>query len=178
MTVKTIDADPFNAARGGRVLIALWISTLAILVGTAVITFFSNREELLGNIAFSLLPAAILLNVSIVLSHFVENGSGKIARAAWISLCVAVIIFVSSTGDPNHPDAYRDSGIILAYSMLTLSFPIGFVAAFLLAGIDYLFGFGKLGFYISNFIAWFGFLILGYLQWFKLVPYLINKLRK
>lgn len=164
-------------APGGRSLIALWGLTLAILVGTPIITLLSNREELVGNTAFSVLPAAILLDVSIVLAHVVENRSERLARGGWIGLCLVVIVFASAIASSIQPDAHKAAEIFFAYAMLTLSFPIGFLGPFFVSGLDYLLNLEMLGFYGSNFVAWLVFFVLGYLQWFKLLPWLIAKWR-
>jgi len=61
--------------------------------------------------------------------------------------------------------------------MLTLSFPIGNLAAFIISALLYLINFGESGLYISYLMDWGVFFVLGYLQWFKLVPWIIGKVR-
>lgn len=172
--------------RGGKALITIWLLILVILIGIPVISFFQG--ELLGGVAFSILPAAILLNISIVIASIIKHDSPQIAKIGWVTLCIAEIIFVLVVADPQHPDAFRDAGIILGYAMFALSFPLGFIGPLLLwAGgslLSYVFGlFGRadllvlegMKFYISNFFLWLSFFITGYLQWFKLLPFLIEK---
>jgi hypothetical protein len=146
---------------------------LAIIVTSLTI----NREELLGNVAFSIFPISILLNISIIFAFFVEKGTVKIVKAAWVFINIAVIIFVSSLFIWGGVDGRGDSGIVLAYSMLTLSFPIGNLAAFIISALLYLINFGESGLYISYLMDWGVFFVLGYLQWFKLVPWIIGKVR-
>lgn len=166
-----------TAARGGKALVALWALTLVILLATPIVTWLSNRTELMGNIAFSLLLAAVLIDASNVLSCIVETEGIRIAKAAWIGLCVVALFFVLGVADPSRPDTAKDAETILAYLMLILSFPIGFLSVLLLIGLGFLFNLEEAGFYISNLIAWLVFVVFGYLQWFKFTPYLIGKLR-
>ena len=87
--------------RGGKALITIWLLILVILIGIPVISFFQG--ELLGGVAFSILPAAILLNISIVIASIIKHDSPQIAKIGWVTLCIAEIIFVLVVADPQHP---------------------------------------------------------------------------
>jgi hypothetical protein len=71
-----------------------------------------------------------------------------------------------------------DAGTVLAYLMLTLSFPIGFLGILLLIGLRQIFGLGEAGPYTSNLIAWLLLVAFGDGQWFMLLSHLIKRIRK
>ena len=165
------------ATRGGKVLVGLWAVTLIILIGIPLASL--SEGEVVGSIAFGILPAAILLNISIVVAYLIEKGQ-EVAKWGWATLCVGALLLIVTTVDLQHPDAHRDAGIVLAYSMLTLSFPLGFIGMLAFSAIGNLvepIGGPSWNLYLSLGWQWLGLFIAGYLQWFKLVPYLIAKLR-
>jgi len=176
-----------TATTGGKLLGGFWLLALAILVGFPIVGFLQG--DFLGYLAFSILPGGILLDVSIVVAYLVRHGSEKIAKAAWVILCIAdlVLFCLLNATYPQPAGASKETELILAYTMLTLSFPAGFLGVFVLYtasfGFDFLFAesgstnFGVTGFYISNFLGWVFLFICGYVQWFKLLPWFIEKWR-
>lgn len=166
----------------GKVLIAIWVLTIATLVGFAIAGAYTT--ELLGYIATSIFPAGILLIISILISYKEVNNSLKIAKIGWVFLSIAVIIFALLVGNPRNPKAHEEVGMIIGYSMCILSFPTCFLLAYIYSGVLYvieylgllsLFSSGTLSFYLTNIVFWLGFFTVGYLQWFKLIPFLIEK---
>lgn len=100
-------------------------------------------------------------------------------RVLWVSLSVTVLVLslVSFDGRPN-----SDAGLLLLYSMLVLSFPAGLVFTMLVAGLyaalQSAFSVVVPTSYLEMAFEWTGFFIVGYLQWFRLVPFLSNKVRR
>lgn len=168
--------------RGGKILITIWLLILTLLIVFPILGYFQG--ELLGNIAFSFLPAGILINISIILAYKIKNSSQKIVKAGWITLSVIIIVFALSLVNPKLPRASEEIGMVIAYPMAILSFPSCFVITYLYYGISYLLNnlwpsgsinLGIINSYFSGFILWLGFFIAGYLQWFKLLPFIIEK---
>ena len=98
----------------------------------------------------------------------------KIIKALWIgaTLFVLFVTLYSYDGKP-----LSDIWIFLTWLMLILSFPAGLVVS----AVHYVLG---AGFsitvetsYLSLALEWAAYFVLGYLQWFKLLPYLVDKLR-
>jgi hypothetical protein len=86
-------------------------------------------------------------------------------KLAWISCSVALIAYTCFVAyGPNPPRGDYTMGII--FPMFLLTFPIGFVAMFLCAVLPYK-EFPALN---SFLVCWLIFFILGYLQWFVLIP--------
>lgn len=179
-------AKELVATSWGRVFVALWLFALLLFAGLALCSYFQG--ELLGGFAFALLPTAVLINASVVLSFFLTNRGRAIAKASWVFLNVAAIAVILAGVNPSHPDASRDSQLILNYIMFTLSFPFGFIGPLILwlfgstfSLISSLFGKAELlpsahtRFYASNIAIWFSFFVVGYFQWFVLFPYVVRR---
>lgn len=167
-----------SETRSGKVLVTLWVLMAIILLVTPAATWLSNREELLGNITFSLLVAAVLANISNTLVCIFQNRGIGIAKATWSGLCFIALLLIIGITDPSRPDTIKDAGTVLAYFMLTLSFPIGFLGVILLIGLSQIFSLGEMGPYTSNMITWLLLVALGYVQWFMLLPYFVKRIRK
>lgn len=92
----------------------------------------------------------------------------KIGKVLWVvaTLCVLFVTLYAFDGDPN-----SDIWIFLTWLMLIFSFPAGLLASLLYSVLGVNFS------YLSLALMWGGYFIIGYLQWFKLVPYLVGKLR-
>lgn len=74
-------------------------------------------------------------------------------------------------GKPN-----SDADLLLAYAMLTLSFPLGLVLAAALSLLGKI-AYATTGYvfttsYSSIVVTWIGFFVAGYVQWFVLLPWL------
>lgn len=93
----------------------------------------------------------------------------KIAKALWIGAAV-FLLFVTLYGFDGKPNS--DIGIILAWYGLFLSFPAGLLVSLMHAVLYDGFSITVETSYLSLVLDWLGFFVLGYLQWFKLLPYL------
>jgi len=175
MQSKIIDYfSQISVSCGEKVLVVLWGLILAILILTPVVTFLYDCDELLGNIAFSILPSAILLNISIVIAYIVKIRSVQVVKIGWMCLSLYVVMLVMYIAGSGHIDAQMGAEIVFAYSMLIMSFPVGFLAPFGVTALDQLLNIGTLGVYTSIVVVWLLYTILGYLQWFKIVPWVIE----
>lgn len=81
------------------------------------------------------------------------------------------------SADPN-----PEKGTLFVYAMLVITFPIGFVAAYLFAFTSFLLE-RYLGYVIPydpipNLATWVLFVGFGYLQWFVLLPWALGKYRQ
>lgn len=98
----------------------------------------------------------------------------KIIKALWIGATFFVLFVTLYAYDGK---SFSDIWVFLTWLMLILSCPAGlFVSA-----VHYALGVGfsitlKTS-YLSLTLEWAAYFVLGYLQWFKLVPYLSVKLR-
>ncbi len=102
----------------------------------------------------------------------------KIIKVLWIALCIVVlcITLYFYDGKPN-----SDISDFLVWTMVLLTFPLGLVIGLLIGWISFLLyestGVMSSVSYGMLFIAWLIFFIVGYLQWFKMIPLLIQKIK-
>jgi len=100
----------------------------------------------------------------------------KILLSLWLLACCAVLVFVFISKD------IKDADIVFIYAMYVLTFPSGFIVQLVFIGVSYisseLFNYTIPSGPITNLFAWLLFIIIGYLQWFKLVPWVYMRLFK
>lgn len=99
----------------------------------------------------------------------------KIIRTLWAgaAIFILVVTLYAYGGKPN-----SDIGIFFAWCMLFLSFPGGLLVSLAHVALYEVFSISITTSYLSFVLDWLGFIILGYLQWFKLLPYIIGRLRE
>lgn len=151
--------------RGGKLFICFWLLMFASLIGL-MLTGLADRE-IAQAASFSILVAGVLMNICILISYWVGAKTALVARWTWIALttlalCIALALF--SAGK-------KDADIVLAYAMVVLSFPIGFVIGPMIGSALSWDGYGSLMIY------WVVNAIFGYLQWFVVLPRLIAAFR-
>lgn len=105
--------------------------------------------------------------------------TSKIFKVLWVLCSLAVLCVTLYSYDPQ---TGNDSGIFLVYGMLFLTFPAGFIVAggiTLLALAQEALGIPLLdlidNIYLGFVVMWLLFFGLGYLQWFKFIPWLWHK---
>jgi hypothetical protein len=172
--------------RGRKVLIAIWVLILIILIGFAIAGYIKN--QFIGYVFASFFPAAILADITSIISYKAEKTGRKLVKTGWSLLCIFVLAFTLAEAIVNSQSSgkYLVAGIFIIYPMMILSFPSCFLWLYpygwISFALDYIgisgsLNFGEASFYVVNFILWLGFFIVGYLQWFKLLPFLLEKWR-
>lgn len=100
--------------------------------------------------------------------------------AVWLMMCCAVLAF---TLYAYAPGPRSDAGVLFAGAMSALTFPSGLLVSALIAILatfnnDSLPApIGDLPPWIGFTAVWLAFCAVGYLQWFRLIPWLWRKLR-
>jgi hypothetical protein len=101
-------------------------------------------------------------------------------RFFWISACFAVLIkALIAYHRLSHPEIV----LSMLIRMVALSFPSGYIITIPISLLLWLsdllsIPIGISNTYLSIYFQWLPLFIAGYLQWFKLLPYLINLIRK
>ncbi len=167
---------------GGKIVIALLLLIILLTIGfTAVGVYYG---EALGYMAVSALPSAGVLVLSILFAYRVKRGSLTLVKVAWTCFSVFILLFVIVAIDVQSDSGMEGAGLVVSYSMAIMSFPSCFLAVFVYAAVSYLLGvstladsfnFPLLGPYAEIGSYWLGLFIAGYLQWFKLAPFLIER---
>ncbi|WP_293998497.1 hypothetical protein [Sphaerotilus sp.] len=104
----------------------------------------------------------------------------RVLLAVWLVTCCAVLAFTLYAYTPG---PRSDAGILFAGAMSALTFPSGLLVSGAIAMLVVI-NDGDLPVPISDLPPWIGFTVLwfafcavGYLQWFKLIPWLWRKIR-
>ncbi len=145
----------------GKVFLGLW---LLMVIGVVTIGIIGLADhEVVGALVVSVLVAGVLSNICTILSYKVGAKSHTIARITWLILAMialASVLILLNTGQ-------KDADIALAYMMLVLTFPIGFIMGPIVSPMLSWDGNSSIVVY------WGGCILVGYLQWFVVVPQVI-----
>ena len=101
---------------------------------------------------------------------------------AWIAVCGAVLVWtLVSCGQLRDPTLRAECSLLAGGIMVFLTLPLGLLWMGLLSAAGH--GMAAFGIetggpsLLSDVIVWFGFAGIGYLQWFKLVPWTLARWR-
>lgn len=104
----------------------------------------------------------------------------KVLKALWIVASIGVLLV---TLFYYKPEIGQNVDLIMIYGMLFLAFPSSLLVAGLFVLVGYLedsFGVSLLHAHYGQtmiFVIWLCFFVVGYAQWFKLLPFLLGKYR-
>lgn len=129
----------------------------------------------MGGVLLSFLPAAFITVISVAAALFAKKSVFKLARYVWLTVNLTALLVATLSANRPIADAVEGAETLLAYAMLILSFPFGLLVPYVI----------MINFFVlknSSGIAslcgmWFGFFMVGYIQWFLLFPLIINKIR-
>ncbi len=161
--------------------VACVLSLLSLGAAVAVGLFFPVAGVLTGgtlraNFAFALIVIAILVDLAVLSSYGTSLRIQQVARAAWLAVAVVCLAFTQYVLSLNYPDAGKAADTVLLIVMFPLTFPSGSIAI----GLTFVYSSLLLPDRGVNpldlVVLWSFFFVTGYLQWFKLTPYLIAKL--
>ena len=100
--------------------------------------------------------------------------------AGWLTACCVVLVFTLYAYSPG---PQSDAGVLFAGAMSVLTFPSGLLISGGIAALAVL-GDGNLPEPLGNLppsvgllVLWLVFCMVGYFQWFRLIPWLWRKLR-
>jgi hypothetical protein len=100
----------------------------------------------------------------------------RVLKALWLLACVSVLAHTLI----HHGLEHRDAGVALFLTMLALSFPSGWLSLVMLKLLEMLnlFDISKATELQTILIAWITLFVLGYLQWFVIVPAIVRWWRR
>ena len=99
----------------------------------------------------------------------------KVIQALWVGAAVSVLLATLYSYDGKD---LSDVWVFLTWLMLILSFPAGAVISLVHFAIGEVFATTIKTSYLSLGFEWASYFVLGYLQWFRLVPYLVAALQR
>jgi hypothetical protein len=171
MTQAPLDEE--RKGRADKALIGLLLLVPVLMLGMSV--FGWSKGELMGWVGFGLLPASIVTIGAVALSVAKSSSAFGLARATWLMMSLLTLLVSVVAASQPHVDSVAGAETLLAYSMLILSFPCGFVVPFFLMGITTAWpGWGGVGGLVGTGLC---FATVGYLQWFHLAPSGLRKCR-
>lgn len=150
------------------------VSALAVALGFPVAGMLTGGT-LTANFAIAILVMALLLDIAVISSYVSSPRMHQIARIAWLALAIVCLGFPQYLLTSNYIDAQKAADTLLISAMLILAFPAGVIAL----GITVLYSIVFLPHRGVNLLdlllIWSFFFAAGYLQWFKLIPFLVLK---
>jgi len=154
--------------RSAKLLLWLWISIpVGILAGSI---FGWSIGDLRGGLLLSFLPVSFLAVTGVIAAAIAKSAVSRFSKWIWIATSVAALLAAMIFADRPLPEASKGADTILAYVMLTLSFPIALVVPLALVFVSP-FWEGR-GTFVQLAAMWFCFFVAGYAQWFVLLPWL------
>lgn len=158
------------------------LSLVALGAAFAVAVGFSIASALTGetwraNFAFALLIMSALTAFAVALSYGASIEISRVARAAWFAAALVCLAFVHYVLSLPYSDTHNAADTSLLLTMFILAFPAGTIAIGFAFVYSYLVLPERGMRPMDIMIIWSVFLAAGYLQWFKLLPYLIEKWR-
>lgn len=168
---------PDFRSRVAFVLVLLCVSS-ALVVGLGFpVAGVLTGGTLRANFAFALLVIAVLMDLAVLSSYGSSLRMQQVARAAWLIVAIICLAFAQYLLSLNYTDAHKAADTVLITSMLILTFPGGILSL----GLIILYSIVLLPHRGVNSLdvalIWLLFFVVGYFQWFKLIPLLVAKLR-
>jgi hypothetical protein len=160
----------------GRLALAIEIVALGVVV-TFLLAGLAAGEEIRGNLAYSLMFAAGLVDVGVAIGYGSTIAVQRVTWGAWILVTVATLLLVLYIGSLVDPEASKSADAVLFSTMPILGFPASLASlcfAFVYSAL-FLTSHGSRAFDLLFF--WSLFSIAGYLQWFVLIPFLFRRIK-
>ena len=106
----------------------------------------------------------------------------NLLKIVWLIGCLAVLVWTFvACGQETNSTLRGECSFLAAIIMAFLTLPLGLVWWLLLSGAGYALSLvgveiGRAS-AIADLVVWLGFVVVGYLQWFKLVPWVVRRIR-
>lgn len=162
MQGKVTTVRSILSSKGGKVFATCWVLSILILIGFSL--FGLVDRDVASATAVGVLVAAPFIDVAVLASYWAGRTCQSIARATWIVLSAALLastLFLLQSGK-------SDGDLLLAYGTAILSFPLGLIAGPLTGQFSMPAGLSLTA------LLWILSIGAGCLQWFVLIPMLLN----
>jgi hypothetical protein len=159
-----------------RIVIGVLLFAVALFVFLLILGVYEN--DFFGYTAMGSLVLAFLFNLNVCLSYFAKDNVLNVTKWAWVSLSVAVLVFVVTLLVMRHGGSLEGAGAAIGYPMIILAFPSSFIFVDFYSMLSHLVIVSQMPIYADISLVWLGCFVIGYLQWFVLIPFLIRRMRK
>ena len=156
-----------------RFLVALMWGAWVVALLAVLVALVSSKDELQGNLAFSLILASVLVVLTMIPALLIGALARDVSRVCWIALSLAIIGFTVYVGGLDHPEARRDAGTFFVIAMTVLTFPLGIVALALASVVVKLWTGSSAGSQVL--LCSVAFISVGYIQWWRLAPAILRR---
>src|SRR5712691_4990285 len=107
----------------------------------------------------------------------------NLLKIVWLIACFAALAWTFvACGHEANATLRGECSLLAAIIMAFFAFPLGLLWWLLISAVGYalsLVGVEIEGVSaIADLVVWFGFVVVGYLQWFKLVPWIVRRIHK
>lgn len=162
--------QPFKTRRE-KALAALWL-LMPVTIGGAVI-YAGDIVDVWGRLLVGCLPAALLADMSVLLTMPGERRPQQFAIWLWGSVGMVALVAAIMFANGQHPEAIQGAEVGLAYVMLVMGFPLVLLGTYAVMVMPL--PWGTSGSMLGLITLWGVFLVIGYVQWVMLVPWLWRK---
>lgn len=128
-----------------------------------------------ADFAVALIVISVTIDAAVLFSYAASLRIQHIVHAAWLTVALVTLAFSQYVLRLDYSDSPRAADSVLGVVMYILSFPAGNIGAGLLIILDRLIQPDASSEWWDLVIYWMVFFVPGYLQWFKLLPWLIEK---
>lgn len=156
-------------------IIALGAS-VAVGIGLPVAGVFTGGT-MRADFAVALIVISVIIDVAVLSSYAASARIQHIVHVSWLTLAVVSLAFSQYILTLDYSDSPRAADSVLGIVMYLLAFPAGNISVGFLIILDHLLPSHANSDWWDLVIYWTAFFATGYLQWFKLLPWLIEKWR-
>jgi hypothetical protein len=128
-------------------------------------------SEIGGNLVFALIPAGVLASVAVVVSQVVRSGV-SVSKAIWIVIAFASLVPALIGAYQGAPTG--DLGILQGWTTGIMTMPAGFLIVALVSILTSPLSPEGTGGLLETFLVWLMLVVPGYIQWFVLLPRIVN----
>jgi hypothetical protein len=107
----------------------------------------------------------------------------NLVKLVWLIACLGVLAYtLVACGQEPNSTLRGECSLLAAIMMAFLTFPLGLLWWLLVSAAGYAFSLVGIQFggasVVADLVVWLGFVVLGFLQWFKLLPFLVRRVRE
>lgn len=154
-----------------RIVLALLSMAGLMLIALPTIGM-ATSGTIRASLALALMPASALVSLALLLAQWGERSTLLVAQRAWHSAAIFAFGFSLYIALRPEADAQKAADTILVLSMLLLSAPTGLIALVFVYLYSMVFLSERPAAPAEFALFWIAFYATGYVQWFKLIPWI------
>lgn len=149
---------------------------MVLVIGIPVAGVFTGGT-IRADFAVALIVVSVIIDIAALSSYTAGARVQRIVHLAWVTIAIICLAFSQYILRLDYSDSPRAADSVLVIVMYLLAFPVGNIAAGLLIVLDQVTPSHANSDWLDLVIYWAVFFTTGYLQWFKLFPWVVEKWR-